>query len=168
MPGAKRSADSEENVMDVLTPTETVLAVLRNATDPATIAALVEPDATYVSLNYDNPELKRIMPWCGTHAGSQSIRATFVDVNRNWEILAFDVVEAFGTDDRGAVFARCTFRSRVMDKRITSPVAVLAKVTEGKVTHMQFMEDTFGTASTFRSGGAWTFRADPEGAEVTI
>lgn len=154
--------------MKALTPTETVLAVLRNATDPVTIAALVEPNATYVSLNYHNPELRRIMPWCGTHSGSQSILATFVDVNRHWEILAFDVLEAFGTDEQVAVFARCTFRSRVMDKRITSPVAVLAKVREGKVAHMQFMEDTFGTASTFRSGGAWTFRADPEGTEVTI
>jgi uncharacterized protein len=154
--------------MNALTPTETVLAVLRDATDPATIAALVEPDATYVSLNYDNPDLRRIMPWCGTHAGAQSILETFVDVNRHWEILAFDVLEAFGTDERVAVFARCSFRSRIMDKRITSPVAVFAKVTGGKVTHMQFMEDTFGTASTFRSGGAWTFQADPEGAEVTI
>ncbi|MGU3557939.1 nuclear transport factor 2 family protein [Methylobacterium radiotolerans] len=154
--------------MNALTPTEAVLAVLRDATDPATIAALVEPDATYVSLNYDNPDLRRIMPWCGTHTGGQSILETFVDVNRHWEILAFDVLEAFGTDERVAVFARCSFRSRVMNKRITSPVAVLARVRDGKVTHMQFMEDTFGTASTFRSGGAWTFRAAPEGAEVVI
>lgn len=154
--------------MNAITPTETVLAVLKNATDLATIAAPVEPDATYVSLNYENPELRRIMPWCGTHTSSQSILATFVHVNRHWEILAFDVLEAFGTDARIAVFARCTFRSRVRDKRITSPVAVLARVREGKVAHMQFMEDRFGTASTFRSGGAWTFRADPEGTEVTI
>ena len=66
------------------------------------------------------------------------------------------------------MFARCTFRSRVMEKQITSPVAVLARVRDGKVTYMPFMEDTFGTASTFRSGGFWTFRADPEGTEVTI
>ena len=130
---------------------------------------LVEPDATYVSLNYDDPDLE------ADHAvvrhaprRSQSILATFVDVNRHWEILAFDVLEAFGSDERVAVFARCTFRSRVMDKRITSPIAVLARVRDGKAAHIQFMEDTFGTASTFRSGGSWTFRADPEGMEVTI
>jgi hypothetical protein len=29
------------------------------------------------------------------------------------------------------------------------------------------VEDTFGTASTFRSG-AWTLRADPDGTVVTI
>lgn len=150
------------------TPVETVLALLADAANPSTVAELVAPDATYVSLNYDNPDLKRIMPWCGSHTGAQSIVETFVNVNRHWEILAFDVLEAFGSDERVAVFVSCTFRSRVMDRTLTSPVAIFARLAEGKVTHMQFMEDTFGTASTFRSGGAWTFRADPGGAEVTI
>lgn len=150
------------------TPIETVLAVLKDATDPSVIADLVESDATYVSLNYDNPDLKRIMPWCGSHAGAQSILETFVNVNRHWEILAFDVEEAVASEGRVALFVRCTFRSRVMDKTLTSPVAIFARVANGKVTHMQFMEDTFGTASTFRSGGAWTFRADPEGTEISI
>ncbi|WP_419828476.1 nuclear transport factor 2 family protein [Methylobacterium sp.] len=150
------------------TSVETVLALLADAANPSTVAELVAPDATYVSLNYDNPDLKRIMPWCGSHSGAQSIVETFVNVNRHWEILAFDVLETFGSDERVAVFVSCTFRSRVMDRTLTSPVAIFAKVDGGKVTHMQFMEDTFGTASTFRSGGAWTFRADPGGAEVTI
>jgi ketosteroid isomerase-like protein len=150
------------------TPVEIVLAVLKDATDPTVIAKLVEPDATYVSLNYDDPDLKRIMPWCGTHLGAQSILETFVNVNRHWEILAFDVREAFGSDERVAVFVSCTFRSRVMNKTVTSPVAIFAKVANGKISHMQFMEDTFATASTFRSGGTWTFRADPDGTEVTI
>jgi hypothetical protein len=30
---------------------------------------LVAPDATYVSLNFSNPELKKIMPWTGTDKG---------------------------------------------------------------------------------------------------
>lgn len=50
----------------------------------------------------------------------------------------------------------------------TPTETVLAKAREGKVAHMQFMKDTFGTASTFRSGGAWIFRTDPEGTEVAI
>ena len=33
---------------------------------------------------------------------------------------------------------------------------------------MQFLEDTYGTASTFRSGGTATYRADPEGGEVEL
>ena len=53
-----------------------------------------------------------------------------------------------------------------MGRSVTSPFAILAKVQGGKVTHMQFMEDTFGAASTFRAGGTATYRADPEGGEV--
>jgi hypothetical protein len=33
---------------------------------------------------------------------------------------------------------------------------------------MQFMEDAFATSASFRSGGKWIFRSDPNGAEVTI
>jgi uncharacterized protein len=33
---------------------------------------------------------------------------------------------------------------------------------------MQFMEDTFCTGSSFRSGGAWKFQSDPNGGEVEI
>jgi hypothetical protein len=33
---------------------------------------------------------------------------------------------------------------------------------------MQFMEDTFCTASSFRSGGTWKFKSDPNGSEVEI
>ena len=29
------------------------------------------------------------------------------------------------------------------------------------MTYMQFMEDTFATASSFRSGGTWKFQSDP-------
>jgi hypothetical protein len=34
------------------------------------------PDVTYVSLNYDNPDLKKIMPWAGTSRGSTKSGAT--------------------------------------------------------------------------------------------
>ncbi len=30
------------------------------------------------------------------------------------------------------------------------------------------MEDTFGTGSTFRSGGSWTFMGDPAGGEEVV
>lgn len=33
---------------------------------------------------------------------------------------------------------------------------------------MQFMEDTFATAGTFRSGGTATYQADPEGGEIQL
>ena len=53
-----------------------VKAILDNPTDSASVKALVAPDATYVSLNYDNPELKKLMPWAGTQTGPEAIVST--------------------------------------------------------------------------------------------
>ncbi len=61
-----------------------------------------------------------------------------------------------------------TYRSSVLGKRVTSPFAIFAKVSDGKLTYMQFMEDTFATSASFRSGGRWTFHSDPDGSEVTV
>ena len=55
-----------ENAMPS-SPVEVVQAILAHPTNPDVVDALVATDATYVSLNYDNPDLRRIMPWCGTH-----------------------------------------------------------------------------------------------------
>ncbi|WP_207793476.1 hypothetical protein [Pseudomonas lopnurensis] len=33
---------------------------------------LVTPDATYVSLNFENPKLKKILPWTGTYKGPEA------------------------------------------------------------------------------------------------
>jgi hypothetical protein len=46
--------------------------------------------------------------------------------------------------------------------------SVFAKVQNGRCTYMQFMEDTFATAASFRSGGSWTSKSDPEGTEIAI
>ena len=67
-----------------------------------------------------------------------------------------------------AVFGRFTYRSVTLGKAASSPFAILAKVREGQVTFMQFLEDTFATAATFRSGGIATYRSDPDGGEVSL
>jgi hypothetical protein len=41
--------------------------ILVKPTDLDHIRRLVTDDVTYVSLNYDNPDLTSIMPWCGAH-----------------------------------------------------------------------------------------------------
>jgi hypothetical protein len=56
-----------------LSPTEIVVAILDNPTDLDHVRSLVTDDVTYVSLNYDDPDLKRIMPWCGTSKGPESM-----------------------------------------------------------------------------------------------
>ena len=145
---------------------EVVKAILDNPTDLASVKALVAPDATYVSLNYDNPELKKLMPWAGTQTGPEAIVSTYARVGRYWKNEGFEIEEIFESGETVAVFGRFTYRSNTVGRSVTSPFAILAKVQGGKVTYMQFMEDTFGTASTFRTGGTATYRADPEGGEV--
>ena len=150
------------------TSIETVQQLLQGSKDPAVVHALVAPDATYVSLNYENSELKRIMPWAGTARGPEAILGTYTRVAEFWESEAFDVETIFGSGENVAVFGRFTYRSRTLGKSITSPFSIFAKVSEGQVTYMQFMEDTFGTASSFRSGGVWKFQSDPAGGEIEV
>ena len=148
--------------------TEIVRTLLNDPTNPETVRKLVAPGATYVSLNFDNPELRQIMPWTGTRTGPNAVLDTYTRVNRFWHSEAFEIVELFGEGENVAVFGRFTYRSVTLGKTVTSPFAILAKVQNGQVTFMQFMEDTFGTASTFRSGGMATYRSDPDGGEVSL
>ena len=67
-------------------PTEIVAAILDNPKDIANVRSLCAADVTYVSLNYEDNELKRIMPWCGTSHGAEAIVQTFVDVGRYWKV----------------------------------------------------------------------------------
>ena len=150
------------------TATEVIQTILNDPTNPEVVHRLVAPDATYVSLNFDNPELRRIMPWAGTRTGPEAVLDTYTQVNRFWSSEAFEIGELFGEGENVAVFGRFTYRSTTLGKAITSPFAILAKVRNGQIVFMQFMEDTFGTAATFRSGGVATYRSDPDGDEITL
>jgi hypothetical protein len=152
----------------MLSPTEILSAILDKPTDIDHVQSLVTPDVTYVSLNCNNPDLKRIMPWCGTSRGPESIVKTFVDVSRYWEVQSFEPEALFGADGYAAMFGRFTYKSAVLSKVVTSPFAVFAKCKDGRCSYLQFMEDTFATAASFRSGGTWTFQSNPNGEEVDI
>ena len=150
------------------TATEVIQTILNDPTNPEVVHRLVAPDATYVSLNFDNPDLRRMIPWAGTRTGPEAVLDTYTQVNRFWSSEAFEIGELFGEGENVAVFGRFTYRSTTLGKAITSPFAILAKVRNGQVVLMQFMEDTFGTAATFRSGGVATYRSDPDGDEIAL
>jgi uncharacterized protein len=149
-------------------PKEIVQALLQSVRDPEAVKEMCAPDVTYVSFNYSNPDLHKIMPWCGTGQGADAIIKTFHDVGEFWSIDSFTPETTFGEGENVAVFGRFTYTSTKLGKTITSPFAIFCKVKDGKVTYMQFMEDTFCTASSFRSGGKWKFQSDPRGGEVRI
>ena len=112
-----------------------------------------------------------------------------MDVNRYWEILAFDVYAVFSgsaadgtsleTGKNGpegkegtnvAVFGRFRYRSRTIGRITDSPFCVWAKVDESrdKVTYMQFMEDTLDTAKSFRKSGKMVYSSNPEGGDDVV
>ena len=144
------------------TPTEVVRQFLASTTNPTIVKSLVAEDATYVSLNYDNPDLKKIMPWTGTGKGPQAFIDTFTRVSQFWQILAFSPEELFGAGENVAVFGRFTYKSKTQGKTVESPFSILSRVHDGKIVYFQFMEDTFATAASFKSGGNSTFHSDPK------
>ncbi len=149
-------------------PKEIVETLLNSIRDRGVVRALCAPDVTYVSLNHSNPDLHKIMPWCGTDQGVNAISKTFDDVARYWNIDSFTPEVIFGEGDNVAVFGRFTYTSTKLRKTVATPFSIFCKVTDGYVVYMQFMEDTFCTASSFRSGGTWKFQSDPDGGEVEI
>jgi ketosteroid isomerase-like protein len=151
-----------------LEPKEIVTKLIEGVRDPKTVRDLCASDVTYVSLNYSNPDLRRIMPWCGTGHGVDAVIKTFDDVARFWNVDSFTPEDIFGEGDRVAVFGRFTYTSTRLRKTVTTPFAILCRLKGDKVNYMQFMEDTFCTASSFRSAGTWKFESDPEGGEVEI
>jgi uncharacterized protein len=155
----------EERDMD---PIDVVRAVLADPTNMERVAPLVSDDFVYVSLNYDNPDLQKIMPWCGTNSGVESFVENFRRVQHFWQVEKFDLGDVFASGERVAVFGRFVYTSTKLKKRVVTPMAIFAKVVDGKLTYFQFMEDTFATSASFRSGGQWSFASDPEGGEVTV
>jgi hypothetical protein len=53
-------------------------------------------------------------------------------------------------------------------KETTSPFGLLARFEGGKVAYVQFLEDSYGTAGSFKTGGSSRFRSDPAGKEVEV
>lgn len=149
-------------------PIDVVKAVLADPTNMEHVAPLVADDFVYVSLNYDNPDLRKLMPWCGTNSGVESFVANFRRVQHYWQVEEFDLGDVFASGERVAIFGRFTYTSTKLQQRVVTPMAIFAKVVDGKLTYFQFMEDTFATSASFRSGGQWTFASDPEGGEVAV
>jgi uncharacterized protein len=135
---------------------EVLQAILDNPKDIGNVRSWTSPDVTYVSLNYSNPELKRVMPWCGTAQGGDR-----QDVRRRRALLDHRGLRAEG---------RVRFGRACRDVRqlhLSVGQARQAGV-DRKCVYLQFMEDTLATTESFRKGGAWTIHSDPDGDEISI
>ena len=104
----------------------------------------------------------------GTAYGPDAFINTFGGVLRHWKNEDFGIDEIFGEGERVAVFGHFTYRSLTLSQATTSPFAIYARVHEGKIAEWLFMEDTFATARTFRSGGTWTIQAETDGPSIEV
>jgi ketosteroid isomerase-like protein len=129
-------------------PAQVLQSLLSKPLDLAHVRSLTTPDVTYVSLSEHNPELKRYLPWTGTNKGPESIVGTFEGIGRVWETMAFEVRDVIEQGDSVAMFGSFTYRGRESGKEVISPFSILAKVKNGKISFVQFLEDTFGTSAT--------------------
>ena len=116
----------------VKTPFELLQAFLSNPTNIEHVRGLTTEDVTYVSLNFDNPELLKVLPWAGTNRGPQSIVDAFNGIGRVWETKAFEVRDVIADERSVAMFGSFTYRTRTLGKEINSPFALLAKVTDDR------------------------------------
>jgi uncharacterized protein len=142
-------------------PIEVVGHWLQNLLDPEVVNSVVAPDATYVSLNTEDAELQKIMPWTGTSHGQQAVLDQLGAMFTRWENLAFNVTTMFGSGENVAVFGDFRYRSNSLGKVVSSPFSILAKVVDGKVSYLQFLEDSYATAASFRRDGSWTVQTEP-------
>jgi uncharacterized protein len=137
--------------------------LLQNTSNLNVLRQLMTPDATYVSLNFDNPELKKVEPWTGTHKGPQALSEVFAAIQRFWTTLDFKVTDTIEQGSRVALFGSFTYKSNATGKEITSPFDLLARFEGGKVAYLQFLEDSYRTAGSFKTGGKTRFHSDPSG-----
>jgi hypothetical protein len=142
-------------------PIEVVEQWLQNLVDPHVVNNLVAPDATYISLNTENAELNKIMPWAGTSYGPQAFLENLGNMFTRWENQAFNVSTMFASDENVAVFGDFRYKSHSLGKVVSSPFSILVKVVEGKVIYLQFLEDSYATASSFRKDGNWLVQTEP-------
>ena len=101
--------------------TEVLGKLLQDAISPETNKQFITPDSTYVSLTFDNPELKKIMPWAGTHKGPQSVLEAFAGMQSLWKTLDLKVTDTIEQGELVAYFGTFTYKSNTAGKEITSP-----------------------------------------------
>jgi ketosteroid isomerase-like protein len=100
----------------------------------------------------------------GTSRGPRAFLDNLGMMFTRWENQAFNVTTMFASDENVAVFGDFRYKSHSLGKVVSSPFSILVKVVDGKVTYLQFLEDSYATASSFRKDGSWVVQTEP-GAE---
>jgi uncharacterized protein len=85
-----------------------------------------------------------------------------------WDNHAFKLSAMFASGENVAVFGDFRYRSHSLGKVVSSPFSIFVKVVDGQVTYMQFLEDSYATASSFRKSGSWTVQTEPNADPIEV
>src|SRR5258707_14161072 len=100
-------------------PAQILQTLLANPIDLANVKSVTTPDVTYASLNDNNPELKRYLPWTGTNTGTESIVRALEGIEAAWATGAFEAREVLQQGAKIAIFAPFKIRVSQCGARIT-------------------------------------------------
>jgi ketosteroid isomerase-like protein len=153
----RRSINAGKKEVTVESPNARLVRdFMQHYTDLASFDRYLAPDIEYISLNWENPELRRIMPWAGSHKGIAAFRECAEKIAASWDILSFDFERVMAEGDDVAAFGRFAYETKILKQRTHSPFAIWAKVRDGKIHFFQFLEDTYNTSASFRKRGNWS------------
>jgi hypothetical protein len=66
------------------------------------------------------------------------------------------------------VFGNFRYKSYSLNKVVSSPFSIHVKVVDGQVTYLQFQEDSYATAASFRKEGSWIVQTEPDAAPFQV
>jgi uncharacterized protein len=104
----------------------------------------------------------------GTSHGPKAVLDNLREMFTRWENQAFNVTTMFASDENVAVFGDFRCKSHSPGKVVSSPFSILLKVTDGKVTPLQLLEDSCATASSFRKSGSWVVETEPAAEPLQV
>jgi hypothetical protein len=112
-------------------PTEVVKDFIQNIVPGKLESAarhLVAENSKYISLSFENAELKQILPCTGTSTSPEAFIFTSSTVLKLSTIEELTITDIFGGDEDVAVFGSFRLRSVSIGKVVRSQLAIHAKV----------------------------------------
>jgi uncharacterized protein len=78
-----------------------------------------------------------------------------------WENEAFTVTTMFASSDNVAVFGDFRYRSHSSARSSPHRSRSSSRSSTEQVIYLQFLEDSYATAASFRQSGSWTVQTEP-------
>jgi ketosteroid isomerase-like protein len=123
-----------------------LLTEIGSGAEPDEIAALFSADVLF-----EVPGDVGALPWIGRRTGrgavSDFIRGTRLLIER----VRFDVNGILADRDSAVIFGDLASRVNATGRIIESPFALILRISDGKITRFQMLEDSFAVSRAARS-----------------